>query len=216
MRPIAIFYHVYLGGGEIPVDSDNVIGIVTDQLSALQVSGLTVRARHFEIGVTGPDLEAFMVMGMAPPNSKVTHHHGGVGELPTMKLMQDFCATHPGWSVLYLHTKGAIYKGFDHVVRWRHCMERVVIWQWEACYKDLEFNFESCGAHWLTPGRYPIIGEWSYWGGNFFWAKSEFLNTLPAIDVNADRYQAEVWIGRGKKPPKVRDYAIHWPGYQCI
>lgn len=215
MNPIAIFYHIYMGGGVIPCDTENVIGIVTEQLAALNVSGLSRRAQHIEIGVTGSELDHFMIKGMAPLGAHVAHNLTGVGELPTMKMMQDFCRDHHGWYVLYIHTKGAIYKGFQQFVDWRHCMENAVIWRWESCYKDLEAGVDSCGAHWLTPARYPIIGNVPYWGGNFFWAKSNFLNTLPPIDVNADRYQAEVWIGKGKRPPKVRDYAIHWPGAAC-
>ena len=66
MRSVAIFYHIYLGGGEIPCDAENVISIVTEQLSALEVSGLTKRASHFQIGVNGSDEDAFMIASMAP------------------------------------------------------------------------------------------------------------------------------------------------------
>lgn len=214
MRPVAIFYHIYMGGGSIPCDHDNVLGIVTDQLSSMRVCGVMAKADQVTVGVSGSDLDAFMVRGMIGKGS-VVHHASGNGELPTMILMQFFCKTHPGWDVLYLHTKGAIYKGFQHVVDWRHCMERAVLWNWQSCVKDMESGVDSCGAHWLTPWKYPVIGPVPYWGGNFFWVKSEFVNTLPPLDPNADRYAAEVWIGRGKKPPRVRDYAAHWPGQGC-
>lgn len=214
MRPIAIFYHIYLGGGTIPCDPENVTQIVTEQLSALYVSGLAASAQYIEIGVSGSEEDAFMVQSMAP-DWKVTHNKTGVGELPTMKLMQDFCKSHPDWYVLYFHTKGAIYKGHITVTAWRNCMENVVIWRWKSCVADLESGLDSCGCHWLKPSQYPIIGNVPYWGGNFFWARSNLLNTCPPIDINADRYQAEVWIGKGRRA-RVRDYAMHWPGAHCI
>ena len=215
MKPIAIFYHIYLGGGTIPCDSENVTQIVTEQLSALHASGLAAVASYIEIGVSGSEEDAFMVQSMAP-NWKVTHNKSGVGELPTMKLMQNFIREHKkGWYVLYFHTKGAIYKGHDSVTAWRNCMENVVIWRWKSCISDLDSGVDSCGCHWLTPAMYPIIGRVPYWGGNFFWAKIELLNTMPDIDVNADRYQAEVWIGKGRRA-RIRDYAVHWPGAGCM
>lgn len=214
MRPIAIFYHVYLGGGVIPCDHENVIGIVTDQLSALEASGVAKASQHSVIGVSGTEEDVFLV-GMIAGKAQVFHNKEGVGELPTMKRMQDFCVGHPGWNVLYLHTKGAIYKDQPLYSAWRKCMENAVIWSWNSCQADMQNGIDSCGAHWLTPQLYPIIGRVPYWGGNFFWAKSEFLNTLPPIDINADRYQAEVWIGKGRRP-RVRDYCIHWPGAACM
>ena len=171
-------------------------------------------ASVFVIGVSGSKFDAFMMASLAP-EAVVTHNDVGVGELPTMKLMHMFCQKSPNWNVLYLHTKGAIYNGDPTVTAWRKCMENAVIWQWQRCVNDLSFSIESVGAHWLTPAKYPIIGDVPYWGGNFFWAKSEFLAGLPEIDINADRYQAEVWIGKGRRPPRIRDYAMHWPGAAC-
>lgn len=214
MKPIAIFYHVYLGGGEIPCDHDNVIGIVTEQLSALNVSGVSKHASHICIGVKGSDMDAFMLKSMEPL-SLVVRHESGIGELPTMKLMQDFCRKSPGWNILYLHTKGAIHGSGSAYSSWRLCMESVCLWRWSECVRLMDEGADSVGAHWLTPEAYPFIGSTAYWGGNFWWATSDFLNTLPEINVDLSRYEAEVWIGRGPKRPVVRDLKHHFPMSGC-
>ena len=215
MRPIAIFYHTYFGGGSFPVTFDNSIRIVSEQLGAMQVYGLLAAAAKVVVGVSG-SVQDFMIMQSAvPERCEVVHHTQGVGELPTMKLMQDFCKCNPEYYICYLHTKGVIHNGSPVFEAWRKCMERVVIANWKDCAKSLELGYDSAGAHWLTPGMYPIIGEVPYWGGNFFWATANHLNKLPPIDIHADRYQAEVWIGKSKKWPKVRDYAKHFPMGGC-
>lgn len=214
MKPIAIFYHVYLGGGEHPCNPEIVTGIVTEQLSAIHASGLAAHTGLFHIGVNGSDEDTFMVSAMAPQAS-VNKNLPGTAELPTQKVMQDWCKVNPGWSVLYLHTKGAIHNGNPIMDQWRRCMERACVWGWKNCTNELENGIESCGAHWLTPEEHPVIGHTAYWGGNFWWATSDFINTLPPIDVTLSRYEAEVWIGRGPRRPRIRDFAHHFPMAGC-
>lgn len=216
MKPIAIFYHTYFGGGSFPVTFDNALRIVADQFCAMKHSGLTDAASKFVIGVSGAPEDYMAVASMAPDSSEVVHNLSGVGELPTMKLMQDYAKCNPDHYICYLHTKGVIHNGNPVYEAWRKCMERVVIGMWKDCARCLECGYDSAGAHWLTPGNFPIIGPVPYWGGNFFWASAAHLNKLPEIDINADRYQAEVWIGKSKKWPRVRDYARHFPMTGCV
>jgi hypothetical protein len=214
-KPIAVFYHCYLSGGTQPAQFDNAIRIIATQLDAMLVAGIVDVAQHFQIGVNGTVAEYAAVAGIAYPKCSVAHNLVGTAELPTMKLMQDFCKEHPGWTVLYLHTKGVIHNGAPVMELWRQCMEKTVIWNWQHCVHEIERGFDTAGAHWLTPSKYPFIGAVPYWGGNFFWASSDFLNTLPKIEVVADRYQAEVWIGKSPRRIKARDYAIHFPMSGC-
>ncbi len=217
MKPIALFYHTYLGGGTIPVNTDNVIRIISEQLGALKVSGLSDAASRFVIGVNGSPEDYMAVASIVPPNSEVVHNLLGVAELPTMKIMQDHARANPDHLCCYLHTKGAIHNGDPVFETWRKCMERVVIGMWKECARMVDLGADTSGAHWLTPQNYPIIGNVPYWGGNFFWASAAYLNTLPNIDINADRYEAEVWIGKTSKKKKiiVRDFAPHFPMQGC-
>lgn len=210
MTKVALFYHVYMGGGSIPANGENSFRIVTEQMSAMYASALMLRADKVVVGVAGSEADFMAMSMMFTGHAEVVHVHG-VGELPTMKLMQDFCKDNPDWLICYLHTKGAIHNGSEVFENWRKCMERVVIWGWANCLAALQQGFDTAGAHWLTPSMYSFIGPVPYWGGNFFWATAKHLNTLPPIDVNADRYQAEVWIGKSPYKPKARDYARHFP-----
>lgn len=214
MRPIAIFYHVYLGGGEIPASEENCFRIIQEQICAMSTSNLLASAEHVFVGVAGPK-DSHMAVNMMFARPVTVSPVSGSGELPTMKVMQDFSKKNPEHLILYLHTKGAIHNGNPVYETWRRCMERVVVGMWHKCVKDLERGYDTVGAHWLTPARFSFIGPLPYWGGNFFWAKASFLNELPPIDVTADRYQAEVWIGKSKRKPNVMDYAKHFPMSGC-
>lgn len=215
MKPIAIFYHCILSGGEPAVATDHMIAIIGEQMRALKESGLEEAAQVIVIGVNGGPHDSLLLLDIAPGKSQVEYNETGTAELPTMKRMQDWCREHPGWLVLYHHTKGAIHPVGSAYHRWRQCMERVVIWNWRKCVADLMTGMESVGAHWLQPEVMPFIGPWAYWGGNFWWATSDFINTLPPIDITLGRYEAEVWIGRGPRRPRVKDYAPHFPTSGC-
>ena len=213
-RPITIFYHVYMGGGCIPVEQDNVWRIVSEQFNALISSELLASAKKLFVGVAGDDIQVAMVAELFKGYGEI-FRAVGVGELPTMKAMKDYAQQNPDHLILYIHTKGAIHNGSAIYELWRKCMEKWVIFNWRKCVKDLERGYDTVGAHWLTPAKYSFIGPVPYWGGNFFWAQAKFMDELPAIDVNADRYQAEVWIGKSKRKPNVFDYARHFPMSGC-
>lgn len=215
-KPIAVFYHVYMSGGDPPANFDNAIRIVSTQLDSLNASGMVEEAAHICIGVNGTPEDYLAVSSLAYEGVEIYHNLNGTAELPTMKRMQDFCKTHPGWHVLYLHTKGVIHNGNPVFENWRLCMEKTVIWNWRRCITDLNRGFDTVGAHWLTPAKYSFIGKVPYWGGNFFWATSDYLNTLPIIDIMADRYEAEVWIGKtSKKKINASDLSPHFPMSGC-
>jgi len=212
MKPIAVFYHGLLAGPGL--DSDWLFTLLANQIAALVDSGLAQAATSIFFGVNGDETDRMAVQSLAPGKAVVIASPQGKTELPTMILMQNWCATNPGWNVLYWHMKGAQYPNNPTWNAWRKCMTLHVIWGWQECVAALESGYDSAGAHWMTSQRYPMIPpSQRYWGGNFFWASSDFLRTLPPIgaDSSAARYNAEAWIGTGKKAPRVRDLAPHFP-----
>jgi hypothetical protein len=99
-------------------------------------------------------------------------------------------------------------------------MMKNAVQNWRTCVQDLDSGLESVGSHWMTGDQTPP-GQ-SIWAGNFGWAKSAFLATLPSImerdriklsgiDSIESRYESEVWIGNGPRLPKVKDY--HGPNW---
>lgn len=216
MKPIAIFYHTYISGPGVPIDHG--ISIFQEQMLDMASSGLLSAASEFYIGVSGGEANASAVAMMAPEKAKIIEHGPETcAELPTLCAMQNWLPGHDDWACLYLHTKGALYKGHPTWAAWRRCMMGVVVHSWKSCIRDLEQGFDAAGPHFLTPQAYPIIGNISYFGGNFYWATARYLATLPKLDPNGpSRWHAEIWIGSGKRKIRARPYQSHWPMAGCV
>ncbi len=221
MKPIAIFHHSRVSGGEPFIQFDWAIKIVAEQILAMRDSGLTEAASEMTFGVNGGEADAQSVASLVPEKARViTHPDDAKGEHPTMRKMQEWCRENPGWLVWYMHTKGATQPGNEFWTRWRHCMSNAIVGRWRDCVSKMESGeAEACGCHWLTPARYPGIVNSPFFGGNFFTSTSDFIATLPLLDASAkDRpafYDAESLIGRGPRPPRIFDFHNEWPGGNC-
>ncbi|MGC1452934.1 MAG: hypothetical protein WA830_23130, partial [Candidatus Sulfotelmatobacter sp.] len=196
------------------LDTDWLFQLLADQMACLRDSGLADAAEKIFIGVNGTELDRMGVSLLAPKKAVLFASPEGKTELPSLIFLQNWVFSNPGWNVLYWHMKSAKYPGNEAWTRWRRCMERAVIWGWPECVEALERGYDTVGAHWMTSGKYPMvpIGQ-RYWGGNFWFATSDYLKTLPQLpdDSSDNRYRAEVWIGEGKQAPKILDFAPHFP-----
>ncbi len=216
MKPIAVFYHMRLMGGDPPINFDHCSTILAEQTFALNKSGLQKSATFLESGLNGEGLEAAQSL----VSGNILHHPEGRGEHPTLNRVREFAHAHPGWYLFYHHTKGAIHTGNEMMAGWRRCMEYHLVWQWRTCMEALDAGADSVGCHYMTPEKYGahLVGV-PYWGGNFWWARTDFLKSLPPMMPNAiersDFYKAETWIGEGPRRPRVVDYHPVWPGSGC-
>ena len=210
MRNIVIFYHALLRAPGL--DTDWLFQLLADQMASLRDSGLSDAAEKIFIGVNGTELDRVGVSLLAPKKAVLFASPQGKTELPTMIFMQNWVLSNPGWNVLYFHMKGSKFPNNPFYLNWRACMTRACIWGWRDCVGQLNNGVESCGAHWLTKENCRMCTT-PIWGGNFFWATSDFLKTLPPLpeDSSDARYEAEVWIGRGPRAPLVHDFAPHFP-----
>lgn len=209
---IAVFYHCLLHSEHRHIDPDYAITLITSQMDALKRSGLSEAAAEITIGVNGSEEDAMAVSCMVPNKSwVVSHGKEATTEIPTMNIIHAWAKEHPGWAVLYHHSKGVSTP--NQADGWRRRMENVNVWGWSECVKTLEQGHDACGCHWLTPDVYPgHIGS-SFFGGTFWWAKSDYIATLPPLpDATwVNRYEAEVWIGRSPRQPRIRDFYPGWP-----
>jgi hypothetical protein len=221
MKPIAIFYHsVFCLGNPTNVLPGSLL-IARDQMENLKSSGLLETASALHIGVNGGRESEVFSRALFPENAKVVYHGLDCrNENLTLTMLERWLPDHPDWHVLYFHTKGATHPpGHLFSSKWRNCMMKHLVSNWRECVKDLETH-DAVGCHWMEPPATPP--SQFIFAGNFWWATSNFLRTLPSIYErdrikvsgigNLDsRYESEVWIGNGPKPPKVKDY--HGPNW---
>lgn len=212
MKPIAIFYHAVLNGPRIPSE-DYAICTLQQQMASLKQSGLEQEAKEIHVGINGTDSDILTASCFCPNGSIYWPNPSGQSELPTLKSLRHWVSANPGWNVFYFHTKGVSHPGEVSYENWRNRMEQACLWGWRQCVADLDRGYEAVGCHWLTPEKYPGMVTSPFFGGTFWWAKSEYLMQLPNLpeDSFANRFEAESWIGRRRPYPIIRDYYPGWP-----
>ena len=209
---LAVFYHCLLSSEHRPIDPDYALRLITSQMDALKRSGLEDAASTICVGVNGSHADAFAVACLAPQKAAVVNHGSkATTEIPTLNLLRQFALEHPDWAVLYHHSKGVSTP--NQADGWRRRMELVTVWGWAECVKALEGGAECAGAHWLTPEKNPGVIASPFFGGTFWWAKTDYLKTLPPLPDATwnNRYEAETWIGKSPRRPRVRDFYPGWP-----
>jgi hypothetical protein len=213
---LAVYFHAKLAGPDFGIDTAFSLQLFAAQMKLMQDVGLAAAADHFVIGLNdGPQTLALARGGVLDNAEVILHPPGSRSELPTLHALQKWLPGHEDWLVCYFHAKGITHPHDELCGLWRRCMTNVVVRGWRQCVADLEAGYETVGAHWLTREQYGPMVNTFFWGGNFWWAKANFLAELPPLKANStcrdDDFLAELWIGQGRRP-KVRDYAPHWPG----
>lgn len=221
MRPIAIFYHCLFAIGDPPEILPRAFGIVNNQISIAHESGLLDAASHVTVGINGGEESiGFADMCFHPDSRVVFHGLKSRSENLTIIEIEKWVHSHPDWYVLYFHAKGCTHPASDaHRDNWRDCMMHHLVRNWRHCVRNLENGFDSVGCHWMTGQAQD--GSQNIWAGNFWWANSSFLATLPSmfnratikehgVASFANRFEAEVWIGNGPRLPRVVDYHRNW------
>ncbi|MGP1666556.1 MAG: hypothetical protein ACTS5I_11730 [Rhodanobacter sp.] len=225
--PIAIWFHCLFCLGDPPTMLPHAISVIHDQLEMLESSGLMAAAVEFHVGVNGGAESRVFIESMFPTKRNVIYH--GLQcrtELRTLMHLQKTMKGRKGWRVLYFHSKGASAAADDQMrTNWRNCMMRSLVDNWRVCVHTLGKSVDSVGCHWKE-GQ--VDGTQNLWGGNFWWATSDFLNTLPPIEAHPripimggvdaleSRYEAECWLGSsGSRRPRVRDFHPSGP-FNCV
>lgn len=218
MKPLCVVYHCLLKRGDPPEPIPAALSIVAAQMKSLKDSGLLDACSELIVGLNGGEESKLLAQALLPPKAKTVFH--GLqckNECRTIRLIEEWLPGHEDWYVLYFHTKGATRPDLRNAY-WRECQMRRLVRDWRRCVADLE-SVESVGVHWFQPPFTPP-GQF-IWAGNAWWCRASFLKTLPSIllrdrikvsgiDSLESRYEAEVWIGNGPVPPRVKDYHQGW------
>ncbi len=210
MNKLAIFYHACL-----TFHQTHAMNILTEQMKALRSSGLLGVADVFMVGVNGHLGDEIAIASLIPEATTFLNDPSTFpsGEVPTLMKMRDWLDTHPDHHVLYHHMKGLSYPPgtglHDQMSNWRWCMQTHCVERWQECVKYLDEGYEAAGVHYHTPETYPGPGHVPFFAGNFWWARGDFLRTLPKLEpekhLAGGRYEAEAWLGRGARWPKSKD-----------
>jgi len=208
---LAVFYHTCIN-----FNRDHGINIIAAQMSALKSSGLMDACDQMIVGVNGDDTDVAVVESLLPSKAVTFKNAPDTwpsGEVPTINYLHEWLMGYDNYHVMYHHMKGLSYPPgsglHDQMSNWRWCMQQHVIERWRECVAYLDSGYDACGVHYHTPDTYPGPGHVPFFAGNFWWATSRFLSTLPRISVEGHlaggRYEAEAWLGRGKVWAKAKD-----------
>lgn len=217
---LTIFYHALVELGDPPAVLEPAVKIIREQMDMLKSCGLLDAASEFIVGINGGEASREIASLLIPSKATIVMH--GLqcrNEVRSILMLEKWLKEHSEEAyVLYFHAKGCTHPEGDYVrTRWRGCMQKTVVNNWRQCVADLDGGYEAVGVHYMFPPATPA-GQFIF-AGNFWWSKASFLRTLPSImardrikgsgvDSIDSRYESEVWIGNGTRPPRVKDY--HW------
>ncbi len=215
-KPIVAFFHVACMNNYIDVTEEIIFSLVS--------SGVYQNATKIFYGTVGtPDQEFLKIMQRYPKMECVYSHKDiSLVEYPMLIYMQNYIKDQDIY-VLYLHTKG-VSKPHDTLTQeWRKYLLRHVVYHYAQHMYFLNHGCDISGTGWKEhPVHYHTayglgysIGTHSHFSGNFWWASSSYLQSLPDIDFlkqNALRdfsldksidffyYRiiCEMWIGMSK------------------
>jgi len=192
-------YHVY-------ADGPDCSQAMLEHCDALHDSGLLdALAGRVYVGVVGsPDNRAEALEYLHSRGIRVdlvaTADEGW--EQVTLDWLRNEALRYPTLDcpTLYAHTKGAANVS-EINTSWRRSMTYWNVIRWRDTVRHLE-EADAVGCHWISDGR--------FFGGNYWWARNEYLATLPPLDYSS-RYMAEVWIGSEHQRPY--DVVPGWPAF---
>lgn len=121
------------------------------------------------------------------------------GEFFTLEKIENISkSSDENLKILYLHTKGVTNPNNQCIIDWRKYMTYHNVIKYDKCIKALDC-YDACGVDFVEePAK--------HFSGNFWWANSFYIKTLPNISdiskknypsVLTTRHNAEFWLGMG-------------------
>jgi hypothetical protein len=214
MKNIVIAYHAFMAGS-------GYMDMMLDQCRLIVTSGLYQSAKKLYIGVVDhPDknpkngkewLETFWKFGSSKQEgslgkTEIVFYPHNNEEADTLKWVRDYAKDNPDDYILYFHTKSVSHLNMA-TEDWRRYLEYFNLENWKECVAKLDEGYDCCGVMWNqdTP-----IGCFPHFSGNFWWAKTGYINTLKHEWLDTEwRYHREFWIGSN---PLVKAFEFHNSG----
>jgi hypothetical protein len=205
-KPIIIYYHTYLVG--------NYKLLIHEQLLKLFTSGLYKECKNIYIGISShDDSNTNWVLNLIKNYDKIIPlvFEENDAERSTLRFLMDMATKGDYYFYYYMTKNVATNTGIksdmtqDQIIKnelWRVSMEYNTIDKWKECIQLMEEGYDAVGCN-LRPNSH--VGDHIHFSGNFWWAKSELINTLNhnyLYDTNLlgpqNALLAEFWIGSNK------------------
>ena len=195
MKAYAFFHIATIGAYQAVVD---------ELMDAVMGSGLIDRLEGLECVVCGDK----PVRIQTHPKIHVEHAREDVTkfEFPTLQRVHRFAKEHQGTAILYFHTKGVSHPDNPCIVEWRQYMAYFCLEKWkeaidrldEADTAGVDFSAFQINGMGCTSDSITYFGTDLHYSGNFWWANSDYLATLPELDDTKDRHACEFWISKAR------------------
>lgn len=206
-KDIYVFFHICC--------INNYIDITNEVLDEIISCGLYEKCEKIYYSILG-ELDPILQERILTLNKlQLIHFSSDIQEVeyPSLINLYKFCQNHDAY-VLYIHTKGVSLPKDNFRQNWRKRLIEKVIKEYKVCVSFLNEGCDISGCGWkqLSNDRVDYNqGEYEHFSGNYFWANSEYIQTLPKLDEIRDsfykykttdflkfRLQCEFWVGMSK------------------
>lgn len=193
--------------------------VFAEMVTKMAVSGMIDAIDEIHICVNGNQENMMFLLGpLTQLSSKFiirqVHSDATKWEWPTIDTIRNDCLADDGQRhyIGYGHLKGLSRQNLQdqRATDWRHYLSYWTIERWAENFKQLDSGCETVGINWLDE-------PWPHYSGNFWWATSQYIKTLDALEDPATmtepyqsrfcttrllpkhefRLECEAWIGAG-------------------
>ena len=160
-------------------------------LDAIQQSSIATSADVIFVNNIGDPVTIDRKYKEAFGNRLVVQQYGSnihLYECPTLRIMYEFAQIYPDTKLLYLHTKGISYTGsiYHNETDWITMMLHGLVTHAKECLERLDGSCDTVGLNLVSD---PV----PQYSGNFWWAKSSYVASLP-LHTLTDKMSAEKWL----------------------
>lgn len=211
-KPVFGFWHV--------LASNHYKQIVLEQLDQIIASGLYWKSERIYVFCIGGSDELKWLQSILEDHGRFVIFGSSddvkLYEFPTLIKLQEHAEKNDSFC-FYIHTKGVTYPKQPRKVQgdyYRMFLMNYVVLKWKECIDMLMKGHTCVGPGWIPEGAFP-----QHYRGNFWWANTDYINTLPRINSmnKTNRFNAEFWIGMGDADPGIMTHSIiDYPNAQLL
>lgn len=197
-RPIYGVYHIFC--------LDGWQELVKQQITTIRESGLLDATDHLYVSVitnNPSDVDVLKLIVNSPKLVIISNTNDATRyEYPALEYVREIAEKVPESLIYYFHTKGISYQtahsrdarfhSFQQkIIAWREMLEYFIFERWHVAVNVLCDGYDTYGCYRWPPRNYKM------YSGSFWWAKAEYINTLPPFQkevIRSNRFYSEVWL----------------------